>query len=168
MLLCAALVAQPPGHRSPSVTMSPAPVATVRRGTAGSVELRFHVGNGFHVNSNQPTEEFLIPTVLKLDAPTDIVIGRITYPPGQLRSFPFAPNQKLSVYTGEFTLSVMVRPLASVLPSHYAVHGTLRYQACDNAACYPPKRLPVDFTVRVVKAPRRHRRNPPQSTHAHR
>jgi hypothetical protein len=28
--------------------------------------------------------------------------------------------------------------------------GTLRYQACDHAACYPPKSLPVQviFTAR--------------------
>jgi hypothetical protein len=25
------------------------------------------------------------------------------------------------------------------------VNGTLRYQACDNASCYPPKTLPVQI-----------------------
>lgn len=153
--------------RIPSVTMSPAPLATIQRGSAHPVELRFHVGTGFHVNSNTPTEEFLIPTVLTLDAPTDIIIGRVTYPAGELASFPFAPEQKLSVYAGEFTLSVMVRPLASVLPTEYAVHGMLKYQACDNAACYPPKKLPVEFNVKVIKAPPPHRANPPQSPHVH-
>lgn len=167
-LLCAPLAGQEQfAGRTPSVTMSPAPLATVQRGGAHPVELHFRVGAGFHVNSNTPTEEFLIPTVLTLEAPTDIIIGRITYPPGELASFPFAPDQKLSVYTGEFTLSVMVRPLAGVMPSNYAVHGTLKYQACDNAACYPPKRLPVQFNVKVIKAPPPHKGNPPQSPHAH-
>lgn len=163
------LVAQlSPGHRVPSVTMAPARTVVVRRGGVASAELTFRVGSGFHVNSNRPTEEYLIPTELKLDAPTDIVIGRVTYPAGQMRSFPFAPKEKLSVYTGEFTLSVVVRPLSTVLPAEYAVHGMLKYQACDNAACYPPKRLPVDFRVKVVKAPRPPRRNPAQSPHVHR
>jgi hypothetical protein len=27
----------------------------------------------------------------------------------------------------------------------HTVNGTLRYQACDNAACYPPKSLPVQM-----------------------
>jgi hypothetical protein len=125
------------------------------------------VSAGFHVNSNKPSEEFLIPTVLTLEPPTDIIVGRVTYPAGELTSFPFAPDQKLSVYAGEFTVSVLVRPMASVLPSEYAVHGTLKYQACDNAACYPPKRLPVEFNVKVVKAPPPHRANPPQSPNAH-
>jgi Disulphide bond corrector protein DsbC len=167
-LLCLPLAGQEQfAARTPSVTMSPAPLAIIQRGSARPVELHFRVGTGFHVNSNTPTVEFLIPTVLTVKAPTDIIIGRVTYPAGELASFPFAPDQKLSVYAGEFTLSVVVRPLASVLPSEYAVHGTLKYQACDNAACYPPKRLPVEFNVKVIKAPPPHKGNPPQSPHVH-
>jgi hypothetical protein len=167
-LLALLLSAQePPGKKIPSITMSPLPLTKVTRGRPNTVELQFHVSSGFHVNSNQPSAEYLIPTVLKLDAPTDIVLGRITYPAGQEMSFAFAPNEKLSVYSGEFDLEVMVRPLASVLPGDYEFHGQLRYQACDNAACYPPKQLPVRFEVKVVKAPPPPRKNPGQSPHIH-
>ena len=158
---------EPTARKVPSVTMPPVPVASVTRGKANSVELLFRVEPGFHVNSNQPSAEYLIPTSLKLDPPTDIAIGKITYPPGQEMSFAFAPDEKLSVYTGDFSLSVSIRPLASVLPSKYEIRGNLRYQACDNAACYPPKNLPVRFEVKVVKAPPPPRKNPPQSPHVH-
>jgi hypothetical protein len=155
------------GRKAPSVTVSPAPAATAIRGKSTSVELRFHVGSGFHINSNKPAAEYLIPTTLKLDVPTDIVVGKITYPPGEEMSFAFAPDEKLSVYSGEFDLSVQVRPLASVLPGKYEIRGRLKYQACDNAACYPPKQLPVDFQVKVIKAPPPAKKNPAQSPHAH-
>ena len=71
------------------------------------------------------------------------------------------------MYTGNFYLSVNVRPLANVLPSKYELRGILRYQACDNAACYPPRQLPVRFEVKVVKAPPAPARNPAQSPHVH-
>ncbi len=168
VLFAAPLLAQdPPGKKTPSVTLSPPGVATIIRGKATEVELRFHVSSGFHINSNTPAAEYLIPTVLKLDVPTDIVVGKITYPPGSQMSFAFAPDEKLSVYSGEFDLSVQVRPLSSVLPSKYEIRGRLRYQACDNAACYPPKQLPVDFEVKVIKAPPPVKKNPAQSPHAH-
>jgi hypothetical protein len=157
-----------PGKRIPSVSMAPAPLITITRGKAGTVDLHFRVDGGFHINSNTPTSEFLIPTVLKLTAPTDIVVGKVIYPPGEEMSFPFAPTEKLSVYTGVFILGVVVRPLASVVPGKYAFHGQLKYQACDKAACYPPKQLPVDFQVKVAKsltAP--HKKNPGQSPHVH-
>jgi len=155
------------GRKAPSVTMSPVPVATVTRGKASIVELQFRVASDFHINSNKPAAEYLIPTTLKLEPPTDIVVGKITYPPGQEMSFAFAPDEKLSVYSGGFTLSVQVRPLSSVLPSKYELRGTLRYQACDNATCYPPKKLPVNFEVKVVKVPPPPKKNPGQSPHVH-
>jgi hypothetical protein len=156
-----------PGKKVPSVTMAPAGVTNVTRGKANPVELHFRVGGGFHVNSNTPKSEFLIPTALKLEAPTDIVLGKVTYPAGQDMSFPFAPDEKLSVYTGDFAVTVSVRPLAHVLPGKYVFRGNLKYQACDNAACYPPKQLPVEFEVKVVKAPATKKANPAQSPHAH-
>jgi hypothetical protein len=156
-----------PGRKAPSITMSPAPVVNVTRGKPNTVNLRFHVGSGFHVNSNKPKSEFLIPTALRLEAPTDIVIGRIEYPAGEEMSFSFSPEDKLSVYTGEFPLNVEVRPLAHVVPGKYMIRGELKYQACDNAACYPPKKMPVQFEVKVVKAPPPHRANPGQSPHVH-
>ena len=168
-LLCSQAIAQESfGRKSPSVTMSPVPVESVTRGKSGDVELRFRVASGFHINSNTPKEEYLIPTDLKLDPPTDIIVGKVTYPPGIDASLPFAPDEKLSVYTGPFDLSVTVRPLVSVPPGKYSFRGELKYQACDNAACYPPKKLPVEFEVRVVKGEGPPRRNPAQSPNVHR
>lgn len=156
------------GPKAPSVTMSPASLTSIPAGKPGQVELRFRVAPGFHINSNTPKSEFLIPTVLKLDAPTDIMIGKVSYPKGEELSFPFAPDEKLSVYSGTFAVAVVVRPLHSVVPIKYMIHGKLRYQACDNAACYPPKNLPVSFEIKVAKPEAAHKKNPAQSPHIHR
>jgi hypothetical protein len=168
-LFCAQLVSQEdiPGKKSPSITMVDPPLTVVTRGKGASVDLQFRIGSGFHVNSNKPTQEYLIPTSLKLTAPTDIVVGRITYPYGEEMAFAFAPDEKLSVYSGAFMIGVVVRPLASVLPGKYQFRGKLKYQACDKAACYPPKELPVEFEVKVVKNAAPARKNPAQSPHVH-
>jgi hypothetical protein len=159
---------QDPGHKSPSVTLAPIPLLTVTQGKQGSVSLQFRVAPGFHINSNTPKSQFLIPTTLKMDPPTDIAIGRIGYPDGKDMSFPFAPDEPLNVYTGDFAVALAIHPLHTVVPGKYAMHGQLKYQACDNAACYPPKTLPVDFQVKVLKAPATGGHNPAQSPHAHR
>ena len=157
-----------PGTKKPSVTLQPPELISIYRGHPGTVQLHFRISSGFHINSNQPKQEYLKKTELKLDAPTDIVIGKITYPEGEDRSFPFAPDEKLSVYSGDFEIGVLVRPLKTVLPTKYAIHGTLKYQACDNAACYPPKQMPVSFEVKVAKAASEHKqRASPQSPHTH-
>ena len=152
----------------PSVTMAPVPLADLIRGSQGKVDLRFRISPKFHINSNRPSSQYLIPTTLKLDAPTDIAIGKIRYPAGTDVTFPFAPDEKLNVYSGEFEIAVAVHPLRSVVPGAYKIRGQLRYQACDDRACYPPKNVPVEFDVRVRKATSvRSVHRTPQSPHIH-
>ena len=152
----------------PSVEMAPAGVSQLVRGKPGTVELDFRVKQGFHINSNHPNSAYLIPTVLKLDPPTDIAIGQVDYPPGRDLSFAFAPDEKLNVYSGDFAVRVKAHPLHTVVPGKYNVRGQLRYQACDDRACYPPRNLPLHFEVQVKKAPPRPRAHSTrQSPHVH-
>jgi hypothetical protein len=162
VVLSAQLLAQ---SASPSVTMAPVGVVSAARTAQTPVVLNFRVSRGFHINSNVPKSEFLIPTALKMDVPTDIVLGKTDYPAGEELTLPFSPDEKLSVYSGDFTITLMVHPLKSMVPGKYAMRGTLRYQACDNAQCFPPKTLPVNFDLKVVKEPSTRRHNPAQSPH---
>jgi len=159
-------LAQTPG-KAPTLTMASVPLVTAPRASQTMVELNFRIPPGYHVNSNTPKSEFLIPTALKMEVPTDIVLGKIEYPAGEDKTFPFSPDEKLSVYSGDFKIGLGVHPLHSVVAGKYVMHGVLRYQACDNAACYPPKNLPVSFEVKVVKEPPGHHTNPAQSPHIH-
>ena len=154
--------------RKQSVSMQPPPIASIYRGRPGTVQLEFRVASGLHINSNQPKEDYLKKTELKLDAPTDITIEKVIYPDGVDRSFPFAPDEPINVYSGDFPIEIVLRPLKSVIAMKYAVHGWLFYQACDNAACYPPKKLPVTFEIKVVKSTSGNKKRiPPQSPHTH-
>ncbi len=155
------------GPKGPVVTLKVVPVVTVAQAKSATVPITFNVAGGYHINSNRPKSDYLIPTALKIEATTDIVIGKTTYPDGQDMSFAFAPDEKLNVYTGDFKVDVLVHPLSSVQPGKYIVRGTLKYQACDNKACYPPKNLPVSFDVKIAKAKAAPRANPAQSPHAH-
>lgn len=165
--LLLAIAASAQTGKAPSVSMAPVGLVTAARTTQTKVDLNFRVASGFHINSNAPKSEFLIPTALKMDLPTDIILGKIDYPAGQDLSFPFSPDEKLNVYSGDFTVALAVHPLRSVVPGKYVMHGVLRYQACDNAQCFPPKTLPVSFEVKVVKEPATHHANPGQSPHVH-
>jgi Disulphide bond corrector protein DsbC len=155
------------GGKAPSVSFAPVSVVTAPRAAQTMVDLNFRVASGFHINSNTPKSEFLIPTNLRMDLPTDIILGKIQYPAGKDLVFPFSPDEKLNVYSGDFTIAVAVHPLHAVVPGKYVMHGVLRFQACDNAQCFPPKTLPVSFDVKVVKEPAGSHRNPAQSPHIH-
>jgi hypothetical protein len=98
---------------------------------------------GFHINSHTPHDEMLIPTVLKLDPADNLQIQDAQYPAGTAFRLPIGAGETLDVYQGEFR--VLVRVLAR--KGQWSLVGGLRYQACDNAACFPPKTLPVKIAV---------------------
>ncbi|ABF39187.1 hypothetical protein Acid345_0182 [Candidatus Koribacter versatilis Ellin345] len=151
----------------PSVEIVKVESAPLIKGKSANVTLNFRVASGYHINSNKPNSELLIPTVLKLSPPTDLSIGNIQYPGGEQLSFAFAPDEKLSVYTGDFSVQATARSIGAIHAGNYRVHGELKFQACDNSACYPPKSIPVNFDVQVENAPKPGHKNPAQSPNVH-
>jgi hypothetical protein len=150
LLLSLPAFSQGPGERLPSVTMAPVGKVQVKAGEPVNVELDFRIGSEFHINSNKPKSELLIPTVLKLQAAEPVSLVAVKYPAGQDVAFPFAPNEKLSVYSGDFSVTAVVKAPPKAMPGDYPVTGELRFQACDRSACYPPRSIPVKFSVTVV------------------
>ena len=151
------------------VTPVPVPMVSVAAGKPASVQMRFKVADGYHINSNRPGSELLIPTKLQLNPPTDIGVGSITYPKGHDITLSVAPDQPLNVYTGQFAISAKVSATRTATPGKYMVHGQLKYQACNDRSCFPPKLAPVEFEVKVLKRSSSSgtRHNPPQSPHVH-
>jgi hypothetical protein len=151
LLFAGFALAQSPGDKLPSVIMAPIGNVQVRAGASAEVNLDFRIGSEFHINSHTPKSELLIPTVLKLQTSDQVTVADVKYPPGQDVSFPFSPDEKLSVYSGDFTIDTILKAPAEAAAGTYPVTGTLRFQACDHSACYPPKSIPVQFQVTVVK-----------------
>jgi hypothetical protein len=58
-------------------------------------------------------------------------------------TLPLDPNTKLSVYSGEFTVQARI----VAVPGNHLVEARLRYQACDNNACMPPKTITAAIEV---------------------
>ena len=115
-------------------------------GKRAMLELRFVVLPGFHVNSHRPKSELLLPTKVELGAKAGVKLAEAEYPAGTSFSFAFDPSDKLDVYAGDFVVRV---PVTATVGQH-ELKGKLTYQACNNAACYPPKTLPVEvlFTAK--------------------
>jgi DsbC/DsbD-like thiol-disulfide interchange protein len=112
---------------------------TVPAGRPATLELRFQVVPGYHVNSHTPKSQLLIPTVVTLQPAPGVKTAALEYPAGKSYSFSFDPGNKLDIYADSFTVKLPV----IAAPGQHTIDGSLRYQACDNAACYPPRILPV-------------------------
>ena len=145
-MLAGALSAQ----MSPNLTVAPIPTVKAARGSATVVTVKASLPAGYHANSNKPTETYLIPLTMKWTT-GPLQMDSVTYPQPKMERFPFQkPSDKpLSVVTGEFSIATKFKVPADAPAGPAAETGTLRYQACDNKACYPPKNVPVNVTVSV-------------------
>ena len=121
-----------------------------KRNAAVQVKIPVSVDSGFHVNSDKPTLDYLIPLKLTWDKATLGALegGAVVYPKASLEKYDFE-DKPLSVYTGSFNLtaSFKVAPTAPAGPGVAA--GKLKYQACSNKACYPPKTVEVSVPYQV-------------------
>ena len=106
-------------------------------------------GSGLHVNSNQPLEDFLIPTVLTLDPPNGITLNGVAWPTPVMLEQQGA-EQPLAVFEGKFAIGAAFDVSADLEPGLYTVPGRLRYQACDERMCYIPTTADFEFQLDVV------------------
>lgn len=121
----------------------PAKVAG-KRNASVQARIPLSVQAGYHVNSNTPSDEYLIPLKLTWTVPGALKPGVVVYPKPSLEKYQFS-EKPLSVLTGSFDLiaNFQVSPDAPGGPG--AAAGKLRYQACNDRACFPPKT--IDITV---------------------
>ncbi|HEV7668798.1 MAG TPA: thioredoxin family protein [Thermoanaerobaculia bacterium] len=108
-----------------------APGGTARLAASITVE------SGWHVNSDKPTLEYLIPTQLKLTLPDGWAAAEITYPAAKMKKFAFQ-DEPLSVFDGTVVAKVrFVVPAVSATGTK-PIKAVLSYQSCNDRQCLPP------------------------------
>lgn len=119
-----------------------------RRGGTVRAAVAIDIPSGFHINSNRPLAKFLIATSLKIEAPAGARATPIVYPRAQLRNFSFSKD-KLSVYEGHVVLRFNVTVPPNFSGNELNLHASLRYQSCNDEACFPPTTREFDMSVAV-------------------
>jgi Disulphide bond corrector protein DsbC len=139
------LRAQAPG--STVLNIAPATRLTIQRGGTADVTLKADLQPGFHVNSNMPGDDYLIPIKLTWNK-EPLEAGQVMYPKPQLEKLSFSANP-ISVYTGSFEIATKFKAPPGAMPGMAFMNGKLRYQACNNKECLPPRTVDVRVTLDI-------------------
>ena len=102
---------------------------------------------GYHVNSNTPADEYLIPLRLTW-AKTPLDAGQIDWPKPEFQKLAFS-EKPVSLFTGKFEIVTHFKAPATANPGFAMMTGKLRYQACNDRECLPPKTIDVQFAVEI-------------------
>lgn len=142
-LLSAALSAQ----TSALLSVAPPNKVAARRGGVAEARLSVSLQPGYHVNSNRPSEDYLIPLRLTWTS-GPLESTDISFPKPSMEKYAFSPTP-LSVYTGNFQIVNKFKVPANAAAGMAVQTGKLRYQACNNKACFPPKTLEIKLPVEI-------------------
>lgn len=120
---------------------------TVERGKSARGSVVLSIPGGLKANSNRPGSEYAIPTTVNVSG-RGFTVSRVTYPRGKNKKFSFSENA-INVYEGRVAFPFTVTVPAGYKGDTIRVNASVRYQACTDEVCYPPKTKQVTLTAKV-------------------
>ena len=129
---------QPTGEREEIVRARLiAPTEELIKQESSSILVEINILEGWHINSDQPLEDFLIPTEIRFEESDGVTFGRIQYMEPELRKFSFS-DTKMSVYEGKVYVLTTITVLPDFEESELKLGGSIYYQACNDESCLAP------------------------------
>jgi DsbC/DsbD-like thiol-disulfide interchange protein len=129
------------------LTVKSPPPVTGQRNSTLTARVTLQLRSGYHVNSSTPADEYLIPLKLSWDgAPLETI--EVAYPTPHLANYSFS-KKPVSIYSGQFDVITRFRVPATAPLGPLVLTGKLRYQACNDSTCLPPKTVDVKLPVEI-------------------
>ncbi len=144
-------------HAQATGTASKLKISTklsVDKATAGStfnVAVLVVIADGWHVNSNSPTSDYLIGTKLEFAQQENFAFGNLAYPPGKNIKFAFS-DEPLNVYEKGIKIFFTATVSKNAKPRKDTLNATLTVQACNDQLCLAPSKVEVKIPVTIVDA----------------
>ena len=120
----------------------------IKKGRVVRASVVMDIPAGLHVQSSKPLDKFLIATKLDVETPSGMKVGPISYPRPLMRKLKFSKGM-VAVYEGKSTIRFNVTVPANYSGGSGEIKGKLRFQACNDEACFPPVTSEVKMWLNV-------------------
>jgi hypothetical protein len=131
--------------KSPVPTVTSSVAAKDLKGDSALVRVRVVIPKGWHIQSNAPLDEFLIPTEIKASG-EGVRFGRASFPKPLMKDFPALGGQ-VALFEDTVHIALTARAARGKLDAKALSAAlekstlSLRYQACNDSQCLPPKEV---------------------------
>lgn len=120
----------------------------IHAGSELKIAVRGTIEETWHINSNTPNEEFLIPSELKIDS-GKFKLAAAKFPEAKEVEFGFS-SEPVSVFEEDFLIGGIVKIPENIEPGKYNIPVTFTYQACNDATCMPPEDIKEEIEIEIV------------------
>ena len=121
----------------------------VPSGTEFKIAVKVNIDPQWHINSNKPYEDFLIPSVISINTTSGFSLTKIKYPKSQDRKLAFS-DKPLSVFENEIYIGALAKAPTILKPGAYKLAITFDYQSCNDKTCLPPNSVSDNLTIEVI------------------
>lgn len=126
-------------------------VERLRVGEEADVAITVSIAEGWHINSNEPGLDFLIPTSVSFELPKGLsVVGDVKYPAPLVRQLRLGGSRDLELYEGEVRFDARIRYDEMAAPLTGPPVAILRYQACTDTLCLRPASVRMPLPVKLA------------------
>ena len=120
----------------------------IQRGRAVNASLIIEIPSGYHVNAHDPVSRFALPTKVKVEVPSGIKVGQLTYPKAIVRQFSFS-GDRLGVYENRTVIRFVIMVPPNQPRGNAEIKAQLDYQSCSNEVCFPPMKREVTVSLTI-------------------
>lgn len=120
----------------------------LRPGEQGTLVVEVRIPPGCHIEAQEPSEPFLVPTELSPDPIEGVTLGPVRYPPAKLKHSDWSPAV-LRVYEGSVRFEAPVEIEAAAATGLRTIRSRLQYQGCTPTACLMPAAQPVEAELEI-------------------
>jgi len=120
----------------------------LKAGNPSVLTVEIDIDDRYHINSDTPLDDYLIPTKLELEPLPNVAFGEIVFPPAQIKNLPVS-DSPMAVFEGIVRITVDMIPASDLAPGNIEIRGRVHYQACDDTTCLVPVWHPFTLTVAV-------------------
>jgi thioredoxin:protein disulfide reductase len=121
----------------------------VYAGTEFKIAVKADVADTWHINSDKPYDEYLIPTSVMIIENLHFKLKQVAYPKPHDFTFSFSESP-LSVWEGTVYFGTLLDVNADVEPGIYSLIIELEYQACNDISCQAPTSVIDTINIEVA------------------
>ncbi len=129
------------------LSIAPPQKVAAKAGSTVEAPITLQLRPGYHVNSDMPSDPYLIPLRLTW-SPGTLESSAIVYPKPHSEKFSFS-EKPLSIFSGDFNVTTRFKVPANAPAGQVLATGKLRYQACNDRMCLPPRTLDVIVPLEI-------------------
>lgn len=118
-------------------------------GTEFKLAVEVTIADGWHINSDKPKDEFLIPTELKILENSDFKLLKTAYPTPKDIKLSFSETP-LSVWEGTIYQGALIAADSNLAPGKYPLIVEIGYQACNDVSCDAPASVQDTIMIEVA------------------